>query len=397
MNFERNTAFVLHSRQPLTRDVCEAFPAPSWDTVILTDGSSDRVYREDAEPASGSIIVASREKWAALVSRRVTTNRIEVATNDEYCLQICAELRAKLGLTVRLPSQLDRFRDKVVMKQVLAAAGIAVPRCLPLNASSSYDAVTAWTGGHFPVVVKPRAESNSRGVAVLRSVAELDQWWVGHPELDGWELEGFVDGSYHHVNALVTGSRIEHVFTGNYLGPLLDFDEGRRLGGASEPTGTDLDRQASALNRRVVRALSQDGDFVVHTEFVRNPDSGALTVLEVAARAPGALVSEVSRIVTGHQLETVNLRLQAGLPTKPENPLAKHAGWLWVPILAHERRAGSGDIAANPQSRRTIFAAANELGPRPAFALGGSLLLWSDSRDDLEARIAAAASERWFS
>jgi hypothetical protein len=84
------------------------------------------------------------------------------------------------------------------------------------------------------------------------------------------------------------------------------------------------------LNERVIRALGADGRFVVHTELVLT-ESGRAVVLESAARAPGALVSEIAAIHAGVQLEKVNLRLQAGEAAPRPQPTGQHAAWLWFP------------------------------------------------------------------
>ncbi len=86
----------------------------------------------------------------------------------------------------------------------------------------------------------------------------------------------------------------------------------------------------------MVAALGGEGAFVVHTEFAVDA-KGEPVVVEVAARAPGALVSELARLHTGVNLEEVNLALQAGLPVPDPEPTGVQAAWVWVPVMPGER------------------------------------------------------------
>jgi len=330
---------VLHSRQALTTDPTEAFPSDRFEVIVLTDADPATVLREDVE-ASVDVVHARRDEWESVVRAAGTA---QVVSNDEYCLVECARLRAATGLPARHPAHLDGYRDKVVMKRRLEAAGVPVPRHLtfePTVTSSRAvaDHVVATVG--LPAVVKPRREANSRGVEVLPDVDALLGWLARHDGETGWQVDEFVAGPLGHVNALVRHGDVRPVQAGRYLGPLLGFERGRVLGGWTLPGDSPQAQAAHELNERVVRALGADGDFVVHTEFATTPD-GRLVVLETAARAPGAAVSELARVHAGIQLEVAHLRMQAGLPVRePDRSGGRYAGWLWVPVMPGQRWGG---------------------------------------------------------
>ena len=317
----RPRVFVLHSRQPLTTNPAEAFPRDRFEVVVLTDADPATVLREDVEASVEQVVHAGRDEWESVV-RSAPAGAAEVVSNDEYCLAECARLRATTGLPARHPAHLDGYLDKVLMKRRLEAAGVPVPRYLsfePAVTSSRAvaDRVVATVG--LPAVVKPRREANSRGVEVLADAEAVLGWLARHDGETGWQVDEFVGGPLGHVNALVRQGDVRPVQAGRYLGPLLGLDHGRVLGGWTVPADTPEAVAAHELNGRVVHALGSDGEFVVHTEFATTPD-GRLVVLETAARAPGASVSELARVHAGVQLEVAHLRLQAGLPVPEPDP-----------------------------------------------------------------------------
>jgi biotin carboxylase len=328
---------------------------------------------------------------------------VQIVTNDEYCLISCAELRAESALPPRHPAQPAHYIDKVLMKERLAAAGVRVPRFLALDEALDAtrgacepdpegltELVTARIG--VPAVAKPRREANSRGVSILRTREELRDWLAGHKGERGWQIEEYLDGTFHHVNSLVRDGVATPVQTGTYLGPLLDLPSGRRLGGWTIPHDSELARRAHALNHEVVTALGGEGAFVVHTEFAVTGDD-ELVVVEVAGRAPGALVSELARLHAGLNLEEVNLALQAGLPVPEPHSTGTEAAWVWIPVMPGERYRHAPDMT----SERLVHVrqAARQTHTGASGAIGVSVLLWHTDPGVLAVDVRTAATAAW--
>lgn len=393
----RTRVLVLHSRQPLTTDPAQAFPPDRFEVVVLTDADPASVLREDVA-ASVDVMHAGRDAWESVVRSVPGT---QVVSNDEYCLVECQRLRAATGLPARHPARLDGYRDKVLMKRRLAVAGVPVPRHLtfePAVTSSRAvaDHVVATVG--LPAVVKPRSEANSRGVEVLPDVEAVLGWLARHDGEAGWQVDEYVTGALGHVNALVRQGDVRPVQAGRYLGPLLGFERGRVLGGWTLPHGSPQAVAAHELNERVVRALGADGEFVVHTEFATTPD-GRLVVLETAARAPGAAVSEVARVHAGVQLEVAHLRLQAGLPVpEPDLTITRQAAWLWLPVMPGQRWEGTpevvGDLVSDVDVR--VFRVGRDGNTGPDVRLGAAVLLTSTDADALAHDVDVLSGASWF-
>ncbi|MFF2453833.1 acetyl-CoA carboxylase biotin carboxylase subunit family protein [Isoptericola sp. NPDC058082] len=393
----RPLAVVLHSRQPLTTDPADTFDPAAWDVVVLTDAEAGDVLREDVDAETPQVLRASREAWAGTIRGLAAGRPVQIVANDEYCVAACARLREQFGLPQRHPSRPEHYLDKVVTKERLAAAGVRVPRFEALrDGVPGPEHGVPWIVGRvgLPVVAKPRTEANSRGVRVLREEADLRAWLADHEGDHGWQVEEYLDGTFHHVNALVRDGEVTPVQAGTYLGPLLDLPSGRRLGGWTVPHDDELARRAHARDAAVVAALGGEGAFVVHTEFARTTDD-ELVVIEVAARAPGALVSELARLHAAVHLERANLALQAGLPVPEAGPTGTQAAWVWIPVMPGERYRRT---PATTSGRLVhVRRAATRTHEGASGSLGVSVLLWHADPSTLAADVRTAATAAWCS
>jgi biotin carboxylase len=385
---------VLQAVQPLTADPATVFPGENCEVAVVSVTDGGAVLREDVADSAAPVHRLPRAQWAEGIRRLANGRPFEVATNDEYCLLECQALRAQLGLDPRHPDPLHGYLDKVVMKRRLNRCGVATARYIEL-ATVPADAGLArrWAGElGLPLVAKPRQEANSRGVDVLRDVDDIQRWQHARRGLAGWHLEEFLAGTQYHVNGIVCDGVVTPVQVGHYRGPLLGFFGGRRLGGTTLPPSDPLVPVAHRLNEAVVAALGGAGRFIVHTEFMLRPD-GSTAVLEVAARAPGAMVSEAARLHTGVNLESCNLALQAGAPAATAGWTGFDAGWLWVPVLPGEAFRRGPEFSGH--SRVHIRRAAREGNRRGRVLLGASVLLWSKDDEELAADMELAATWDW--
>lgn len=317
------TVVALQRGQPLTTDL-----SGLGEVVVLTDGPPDRVVRSDA-PSPRRVLSRSRSEWAGVVRALAADGPLQVVTNDEFALDDCAQLRDVLGLGRVTPSGLEGYLDKAVMKQRLEGGGLRVPRWATVSPDvESASSLVPPERLRLPVVAKPRIGSNSRGVRVLRDVAGWASWVADRSGESGWQVEEFVDGGMCFVDAMVVDGEYEPVLVGRYLGGLLPDPDVNVLGAVSVDRGDPLWQRAAALGRAVAEVLGCDGRFATHLEFF---DCGEdLVVMEVSARAPGAMVSEMARVTAGANLETCHLRVQAGLACPTFAPTGVHAAWISV-------------------------------------------------------------------
>jgi hypothetical protein len=331
---------VLHSFQPIGRGLAAALPPSEFAVRVLTTAPPEAVFRPDVRPEAIEVEQVTDEWRTTVLPRLVADDGLEVVTNDELCLDLCARLRASSGRTSIPPDQLAAYTDKVSLKTRLGAAGVSVPRFLQLDLATTSPAqavrdVVENVG--LPAVVKPLRGAYNIGVAVLSTADELEAWLTEHGDEPGWQVESFAGGRLCHANAVVTGGRVTPVIVGAYTGAPLEVMRGAALGSVTVPPSHPLRALGFELLERVTGALGTAGGFVLHVEFFHDGDDAV--VIDVACRAPGALVADVAELTTGVNLEEASFRLQTGRPLPEPRDSDLAAGWLWCAGRTRARTA----------------------------------------------------------
>lgn len=250
-----------------------------------------------------------------------------VVALSEYDLEVAASLREDLGIAregLDLES-VTRVRDKVVMKELLSAAGIRVPGCVRLGQGLNFTNRPEWLSR--PVVVKPVKGASSEGVRILRSGDELSPDDLNHPDL---EVEEFLEGEILHIDGWVEDGTLAHFVESAYVGTCLDYAAGKPLGSVQRA----MDRpEMRVWVQRVLRALRlRAGAF--HLEVIA--EQSGLAFLEIGHRVGGAGVAETFQLKTGVNLYGEHVRMQAGIELKTPNSFgARQGAWGWFVFPGH--------------------------------------------------------------
>jgi hypothetical protein len=248
---------------------------------------------------------------------------------SEFLLDIAAELRQRYRIGGPTPAMVTRFRDKTVMKGILAESGIRVPRWSSGLSADQLLAAAEELG--YPIIFKPVRGASSQGVRKAESAAEL-RALCQVPDLCQYEVEEYVTGDVLHTDGVVDAvGECRFMVTSRYAGNCLAFEHGEPLGSVIL---TDESRvgECHEFARSCLAALGLRRS-AFHLEYF---DTGKeLVFLEVGARVPGADVPYVVHDVAG-----VNL-FELWLDVLLDNPLAPplewpagsggSGGWLMIP------------------------------------------------------------------
>ncbi len=298
------------------------------DVVVASEGGQalaaemgDRYLRIDC----------ARPEWSAARIARLAERRPvdAVVAADDQGVEIAAQAADLLGLPHNPPDAAAATRDKAELRRRLAAAGVRQPRFSPLPPGAEL------TGLAFPVVVKPRSLSASRGViraddpAALSAAAARIRTMLADPEAT-LLVEEFAPGREFAVEGLVTGGRLDVLAIFDKPDPLDGpyFEETLLVSPARvDPAGREALEAAAAA---AVTALGLVHG-PVHAEL--RLAAGDAVVLEVAARSIGGLCGRALRFgLLGESLEAVLLRHALGFPPQRPRPQAAAAGAMMLPI-----------------------------------------------------------------
>lgn len=300
-----------------------------------------------------------------------------------------AQLRSRYGLPGLTFETARLFRDKVLMKDRLKSAGVAVPRCTPVD--SGLDVREAAVEYGFPLVIKPRLGGGSVGAGVVRDEAALREllnrglranfFTPAH-----FEAEEFVDGELCHVDGLILDGEVRLMSVSRYRSDLLEFQV---------PISSRMVGQDSALARRMTaftgRVLDELGVFTegVHTYFHCEVfDTAAGPVLcEIAAR-PGGL-GVVDQLDHHFGVNTFELLLEAAFTgryaPRATPPAGGFVGWIGIPVACDPAVARSAVPLANLVTERLYDRSAHTKQQISSVDLNGVLIVRGGSEDELEA------------
>lgn len=285
--------------------------------------------------AAGIVTVAATDdlrqvqEAAATLSVRFGRPSRVIALN-EGDLDTAALLRSHLGCPGQDPAQLARYRDKLTMTEIIAGAGLRTPAFADAPDGASVKEFGQTHG--WPVVVKPRRGTASRGVTRFNSVEELaDLDTLPHEDRLVQTLCGDV---VHHVDGVWTGTGLGPWRASRYLNTCVDFTTGSSLGSV-EVDDPALLASLEEFTASVARVLAGRTPWVFHLEvFVGagDEDSPRITFLEAGNRVGGAEIPFVWREVHGIDLMAIATAIQMGAAPSASVPAAwRTGGWLLIP------------------------------------------------------------------
>ncbi|MBT2383370.1 acetyl-CoA carboxylase biotin carboxylase subunit family protein [Streptomyces sp. ISL-11] len=257
-----------------------------------------------------------------------------VVALNEGDLDTAALLRAQLGCPGQSPMELARFRDKLTMTEIVACAGIRTPAFAD---APDPEAVREFAETHgWPVIVKPRRGTASRGVLRIGSPGELDGLAAQPPEAR--LVQTFCPDGIFHVDGVWTGTALGPWRASRYVNTCVDFTEGQALGSVEEDDPALLG-PLGEFTAAVAAALGGRRPWVFHLEVFVGPGEGGgsprLTFLEAGCRVGGAEIPFIWREVHGLDLMAAAAAIQLG-----HDPVAApssrprqdgRGGWLLVP------------------------------------------------------------------
>ncbi|HEX8510560.1 MAG TPA: hypothetical protein VF635_13825, partial [Propionibacteriaceae bacterium] len=142
----------------------------------------------------------------------------------EHTVLPAARVRQHFGLDGLSVDAALLCRDKVRMKQALAAHGVRVPLFAEFTSDPDDLAGAEVFVGEVPgrVVVKPRRQAAARGLHVVESYDQLCEL-ARREYLQDYEIEEYVEGDIYHVDAVVRDGSIKWISAGKYVGSCAEY------------------------------------------------------------------------------------------------------------------------------------------------------------------------------
>jgi biotin carboxylase len=272
---------------------------------------------------------------------------VAVIPMNDFTVRSALAVASHYGLCHNPAEVVNRCRDKFLMKQVLAAAGLPVPKFGAFSTLEELWELAATIG--FPLVIKPRELAGSVGVIKVDSSAQLEaayQQCIADvkalngaymtpddvfqaeeyiPAMNEVSVEVYNHGDHHRVLAV----------TDKYLGPEPYFVEV----GHSVPSVHTTNRELREIAERACHALGIRYG-IAHFEARITP-AGEVRIIEVGARTGGDCIMDL--VERAYGINPYELHVASYLGQRRELPeSAKPRGLAAVAFL----KAGEGVIDA---------------------------------------------------
>jgi biotin carboxylase len=210
-----------------------------------------------------------------------------VLANWEVVVLTAARLRERFGVPGMSVDAVRGFRDKQLMKERVAAAGLRVPRSARVRTLLEARAAAEQIG--FPLVLKPIAGAGSADTYRVDTAAELEATLARMGHVVEASCEEFIDGEEYTYDTVCIGGRPAFQNVAQYLPKPLIARSNEWISPVII-TVRDLAQEKLAggigLGNRVLGALGM-GDGFTHMEWFRKPD-GQVVFGEIGCRPGGA-------------------------------------------------------------------------------------------------------------
>ena len=154
-------------------DLAPCFAAAGWQTIaVLSTPDLPDLYLGRIRGDDFAEVVVHHGDLAATTAAAAAHRPIAVVAGTEIGVPMADALAAALGVPGNDPARSAARRDKIVMAEITAAAGLATPATLRCADGVS---ATAWAAAadQWPVVVKPVDSAGADGVRFCADVDEV--------------------------------------------------------------------------------------------------------------------------------------------------------------------------------------------------------------------------------
>ncbi|MEV7724409.1 ATP-grasp domain-containing protein [Streptomyces sp. NPDC087917] len=291
----------------------------------------------------------------ALIARTARENDIRYVLHlgsESSMAPVLAEAEA-LGLSPNRAESVRLLNDKNAMRRLLNRNGVSVVRAREASHLAEVEPLLTEFG--LPAVVKPANSAGSRGIALVRTAADLTEWTdrVKSAGIEGpFIIEDFLEGPEFSVETLTVDGMHQVVgITAKQTGGPPGFVETGHVHPAPLPLVDE-----GAIRSTVTALLDLAGyEFgPAHTEVILTP--AGPRIVESQARLGGDRIPLLVEVATGFDLEAAIFRALAGEDvTAPAPHRYASVGFFRLPAGRLESVAGLDALAAEEHVHAVHF------------------------------------------
>ncbi len=282
--------FLSPRYPPEMRQFTRGLAEVGAEVLGVGDGSPDPELRRYLTDYLEVPSIMDEEDVIARVHNWLRGRSIDhVLANWEPLVLLAARLRERFGLPGMSVDTVRGFRDKQLMKERVAAAGLRVPRAQRVR--SVQDVWGAVEAIGYPAIIKPISGAGSADTYKVESASDMTRILPRMQHVGEAICEEFIDGEEYTYDTVSIGGVPAYESVTQYIPNALQMRSNEWISPVMLSI-RDLDqphvRAGLELGRNVLRALGM-GDGMTHMEWFLKPD-GEVVFGEIACRPGGACV-----------------------------------------------------------------------------------------------------------
>lgn len=212
-----------------------------------------------------------------------------VVANWEPLVLLAAKIRERWGMPGMSPDVVNGFRDKQLMKERVAKAGIRVPKSRRVKTAKEVrEAIEAID---FPVVIKPIAGAGSADTYLVRDERELEEVLLRTRNVTEGSVEEYIEGEEFTYDTICHEGTPLYENVAQYLPKPIEARNEEWISPVIitvRDLETEKMQQGIALGRKVLDALQMDTGFT-HMEWFFTK-KGEAVFGEIGCRSGGARI-----------------------------------------------------------------------------------------------------------
>ncbi len=261
-------------------------------------------------------------------------NDMRIICNNEVNVGLAARIRDDFLIPGVKIQQINAYRDKTLMKEILLKDGIKVPTFVKLPNSLNktslivFDNLTRILG--LPFIIKPIDSMGTIGVALIHNFEDYLFFFEKiYSPLFSYEAEQFIEGELFHCDSLMYNGELLLSICSKYMRPGLSIHDGVSRGSIPLRISDPLRNIIIDFTKKVLSSLGNVNG-ASHLELFITPNH-ELVFLEIGARTPGALVVPVYLKTFGINLLNEDFCLQMDIPQPLKIENKTYAFWCRFP------------------------------------------------------------------
>jgi biotin carboxylase len=323
----------------------------------------------------------------------------KVISGFEPDIMAAAKLREYFQIDGQDVESATHYRNKVIMKQKVAEAGLRVPSFRHIH--DVVDLHTFLDDYGYPVIVKPLDSFGSIGAAILRTENDLETFLKDKPVLENVEVEQFINGTLYTVDGIVANGDIAFISVTEAVGGnFIDLDHNGITGSFQLHPKNPLGKRLITYCKQVITALKTPKDTAFHAEIFHTDDDDVV-LCEIASRPSGAHIAPSVIFTYGVDLTQAHVQLQAGVPANIPNDGENYSperlsAWIYFNVE-------NGTLLSLPEGEvpegvyeYKVFGKIGESYTRQSYGITKVAYMMIEGRSEEELKKRVQDSCRWF-